>query len=556
MEGTQVTSLRAKPTWALGTFLLALAVTGAAVMPAVAEAKRGEPRQRGSGEERGALLVKLKPGASANALAMDVDAGASEIGRIDELGTLVMRVTGKDRAQVRQRLARNPAVASVEEDGEGHAVAVPSDPMWSKQWFARTVRGPAAWDVSTGSGSTIVAVIDTGVQARHPDLRGRVLSGWNFVGNNSKTADDGDHGTPAAGIIAAAGNNGVGVAGMCWKCRILPVKVLNASGSGSWSNIAAGIVWAANNGATVINLSLGGASGSTALRDAIAYAVSKGIVVVAAAGNASTTSKFYPAAYPGVLSVAGTTSADKIYNFSNRGKWVRIAAPGCTHTTARASKWRSFCGTSAAAPVVAGVAALVRSRAPNASKAQVESALLSSAIKIGTVIGGGRVDAAAAVRQLGPAVVAPTPKPTAAPTVAPTAKPTVAPTPKPTVAPTVAPTVKPTVAPTQAPTVPREGYARWDDQLWGPGDTDSKWFAVGGKVEIKLRWTNHSRIRVDVHDARGAWVHTYFDRGWRHHDHSHAEYQLSLQPGNYRLTVSGEHWAATDYRVEVQWRAD
>jgi subtilisin family serine protease len=445
-----VVNLLVKPARALGVLLLAFALLVPAAMPDAVEAKKSEPRQRGSGSERGALIVKFRAGVSdADAIALGNSAGASEIGRIDEINARVLKVTGRDRKKVRQQLASNPAVLSVEDDGEAHAVAVPTDPLWSAQWYARTVRAPAAWDITTGASETIVAVIDTGVQANHPDLKGRVLAGWNFVGNNANAEDDGDHGTPASGIIAAAGNNGVGVAGMCWKCRILPVKVLNSSGGGTWSNISAGIIWAANNGASVINLSLGGASSSSALRDAIDYAVAKDIVVVAAAGNNGSTSKFYPAAYPGVISVAATTSSDGIYNFSNRGSWVRIAAPGCTHSSSIGSTWRSFCGTSAAAPVVAGIAALVRSRAPHASKSQVENALLSTTVAIGTVIGGGRVDALGSLHAAAPlaSLPKPTPSPTPKPTPSPTPKPTPSPTPKPTPSPTPTPTPPPPTVP-------------------------------------------------------------------------------------------------------------
>ena len=385
MEGTEVEYLFAKPARTLGVFLLGLAVMLPVMAPAVVEAKRGESRQRGSGAESGALIVKLKPGATESDAAALAALGVDEIGRIDEINARVLRVSGRDRGQVRRLLASNPAVEAVEEDGEAQATLVPTDPLWSKQWYARTVRAPSAWNVTTGSSQPVIAVLDTGVQANHPDLRGRVMAGYNFVANTTDAKDNGDHGTPVAGVIAGAGNNGVGVAGLCWQCRIMPVKVLNSTGGGTWSNISAGIIWATNQGANVINLSLGAASGNTALRDAIAYAISKGVVVVAAAGNSSSTSKFYPAAYPGVISVAGTTSADKIYSFSNRGSWVRLAAPGCTHTSSIGSTWRSFCGTSAATPVVAGAAGLVLSRVPTATRKQVTNALLNTAVPIDEV---------------------------------------------------------------------------------------------------------------------------------------------------------------------------
>jgi len=551
--------LHAKPARALGIFVLAIAVCLPAIVPAVAEGRGGSPRQRGSGEEKGALIVRVKPGASLDGLR--VAGEATEIGRLDEIGAVVVKVTGPDRNKVRRELAQNPAVLGVEDDGEAHAVTVPTDPLWSKQWFARRVSAPRAWQVTTGAKGPIVAVLDTGVQARHPDLRGRVLPGWNFVANSSVTKDDGDHGTPAAGIIAAAGNNGVGVAGMCWKCRILPVKVLNASGGGTWSNISAGIIWAANNGANVINLSLGGASGTTVLRDAIDYAVAKGVVVVAAAGNASTTKKFYPAAYPGVISVAGTTSADKIYNFSNRGSWVRIAAPGCTHTTSIGSKWRSFCGTSAAAPVVSGIAALVLSRTPNATKRQVENALLSTAVPIGTVIGGGRVDAGGAIRKLSPLTdaVAPEPTPSTAPTATPKPSATPTATPKPTTAPTATP--KPSATPTASPTsspIPTRGAEAWVNTLDPSKTMRTRKVGMRGDVEIRVRWYSHGQVSVRLLNSKGHVVALLPSAPWcdRSGCGGIAWLNADLAPDVYRVRIrldSGD-WAS--FRARVEWEDD
>jgi subtilisin family serine protease len=549
-----VNYLHAKPARALGIFVLALAVCLPAVVPAVAEGRGGPPRQRGSGEDKGALIVKVKPGASFDGLAAGSE--ASEIGRLDEIGAVVIKVTGRDRDKVRRQLAQHPAVLSVEDDGEAQAAVVPSDPLWSKQWYSRKVRGPKAWQVTTGSKGPIVAVLDTGVQAKHPDLRGRVLPGWNFVANNSVTKDDGDHGTPAAGIIAAAGNNGVGVAGMCWKCRILPVKVLNANGGGSWSNIAAGIIWATNNGAHVINLSLGGASSTTILRDAIAYAVSNGVIVVAAAGNSSTTNKFYPAAYRGVISVAGTTSTDKIYNFSNRGSWVRIAAPGCTHTSSVGSTWRSFCGTSAAAPVVAGIAALILSRTPTATKRQVEDALLLTAMPIGTVIGGGRVDAAAAIRHLSPSVDAVNPTPTATPN--PSATPTA--TPKPTTAPTATPkpSATPTASPTSSPTtnIAAQGQVEWSNTLDTTKSMRTRKVGLRGDIDLRVQWYSAGQVTVRLLNSQGQVVAKVPVAPWcdRAGCGGSATLKTRLPPDLYRVRIKlvSSNWAS--FRARVEWK--
>ena len=175
----------------------------------------------------------------------------------------------------------------------------------------------------------------------------------------------------------------------------------NSNGNVRWSNVAAGIAWAANHGANVINMSLGGLNGSSSVANAIAYARNHGVVVVAAAGNEGNSQRFYPAAYPGVLSVAATTGTDSLYSFSTRGAWVKLAAPGCTWTSQRGSKWGSFCGTSAAAPIVAGTAGLVFASFPGASRSQVENKILNSAVHVTSAIGGGRIERCRRRRRLG-----------------------------------------------------------------------------------------------------------------------------------------------------------
>src|SRR5206468_13102282 len=187
---------------------------------------------------------------------------------------------------------------------------------------------------------------------------------WDFIGNDADPPDDHGHGTAVAGVIAARANNHVGGAGSCWRCLVMPIKVLDSKGSGDDTVIAAGIVWATDHGARVINLSLGGPGTSVELTNALAYATGKGVMVVAAAGNSGTTTQFFPAADPRAISVAATTVTDRRYSWSNFGPWVRVAAPGCNVAPILAGGYGNFCGTSSATPVVAGLVALELSAVP------------------------------------------------------------------------------------------------------------------------------------------------------------------------------------------------
>src|SRR5207237_7576653 len=174
------------------------------------------------------------------------------------------------------------------------------------QWGLRRIGMPSVWDRTRGSVKVLVAVLDTGVAAGHPDLQGAIVPGFNLVDPGKGPADDNGHGTSVAGIIAARANNHEGVAGICWTCSILPIKVLGANGTGDTSQVAAGIVRAADAGARVISMSLGGPVDDPTLDDAISYAAGKNAILVAASGNNGTSAQFYPAANPHVISVAAT----------------------------------------------------------------------------------------------------------------------------------------------------------------------------------------------------------------------------------------------------------
>jgi subtilisin family serine protease len=255
--------------------------------------------------------------------------------------------------------------------------------------------------VSTGSSQVVVAIVDTGVDPTQPDLSGKLVAGFDYVNNDQDPSDDNGHGTAVAGIVAANTDNGIGVAGYCWACRLMPVKVLGADGTGFASGLAQGIVWATDHGARVINARLGSTVDDLTLTAAAQYAWLHGVLVVAAAGNESSPIPDYPAALPNVLSVSASDDHDQLYGFSNSG--ALVAAPGENSTTALGNSYVSFLGTSSAAPVVTGIAGLAFSLAQGATPAQVEQAIESSAVPIPGVASG-RVDAYATLHALAPAL--------------------------------------------------------------------------------------------------------------------------------------------------------
>jgi thermitase len=227
----------------------------------------------------------------------------------------------------------------------------------------------------------VVAVIDTGINPNHPEFADRLVPGYDFVNFDETPEDDHGHGTHVAGIIAA-GINGAGLAGLCPTCKIMPIKVLNSSNQGTWSVVVRGINFAVEQGAEVINLSLGAASGSETVRLAIQAAVDAGIVVVAAAGNNASSAPYYPAAYPGVIGVSATDNQDQLWGLSNYGENIDLAAPGyriySTYNDLSTGGYAYMTGTSMAAPFVAGLAALVISYAPTAPTADATLTLMTA----------------------------------------------------------------------------------------------------------------------------------------------------------------------------------
>ena len=356
--------------------------------------------------------------------------------------------------EVRAALLADPAVAGVRPDGYGYAAAarVPEEAMWpAQQWHYGMVDLPRAWGITTGSAQVLVAVVDDGTRFDHPDLAPNLTSdGYDFVspgtaplcgggvadltgdgngydpdpttpvaydqnGNCMRPAPLGGHGLHVAGTIGAVGDNGIGVAGVSWAVRIRPVRVLNASGRGSWFDIAQGLLYAAGlpasdgrggtvqaaTGARIINLSLGGSQESPVLRDAVLAAHAAGALMVASAMNAASAVPYYPAAYPEVISVAAVSPRGSLSSFSSFGPTVDIAAPGGDSPPGNGANSSFFItstawsfpegqpvyaggmGTSMAAPHVSGVAALLLAGEPGLTAAQLRARLLDYAVDAG-----------------------------------------------------------------------------------------------------------------------------------------------------------------------------
>ena len=380
-------------------------------------------------------------------LVADAGADLGLLAEPDHLLSRSFRVRIDPSADVEEAVARLADVASVEVAEPNRwreTMITPNDPQFGSQWGLTKINAPAAWDISTGSPSVVVGIIDSGCDLDHPELAPLLVNGFDMVdlgtnptppagfrfegdfsGRDAIPEDEVGHGTHVAGTIAALSNNGVQVAGVGWQTKIMPVKALTrmvrisdgqVRGVGSSADVAAAIRWAADHGAHVINMSLGADAPTTVESDAVAYAIGKGVVVVAAMGNNGTSNPSYPAAYPGVVAVGAIDSADKRASFSQTGAHISLAAPGVgILSTYLAGGTTTMSGTSMATPHVAGVAALIKAVKPSATGAEIADILRSTARPLrdnpgdpvpSDAYGHGCLDAhAALVKARGPVIV-------------------------------------------------------------------------------------------------------------------------------------------------------
>ena len=337
--------------------------------------------------------------------------------RLSEVSAEVVTVeAGKVKEKIAD-LVKDPRVEYAEPNFIATALELTNDPgiVNNLQWGMYKVKAAnaftSAWNTAKSDPSVKVAILDTGIDQDHPDLSGKIVSQQNCT--TSPTVDDlYGHGTHVAGIAAAATNNGVGVAGLGYNATLMNAKVLGDNGSGYYSWIADCLVWAANNGAKVINMSLGGPSKSLTLEQAINYAWNKGVAVVAAAGNSGNSSPTYPAYYKNVIAVAATDSNDAKPGWSSFGTWVDVAAPGVNiwstfpnhPNTLGKTNYDFGSGTSMATPHVAGLAALVWPTPLGGSVSTVRKQIEGTADKItgtGKYWTYGRINALRAVTETG-----------------------------------------------------------------------------------------------------------------------------------------------------------
>lgn len=381
---------------ALVVLLLATVARPAVARPADVEPSPAEPA------DSGRVLVKWlgTPDAGLLTTLGAVKVIDDSVTGLDLLGVDVYRLTLLDSFTAAQVLNDWDTVDYAEADRYVFGDAVPNDPRWTNQWGPRKVNAPAAWDYTRGKAGVRISILDTGVEASHPDISGKVMAWKDYVGGISPAYDDHGHGTKSSGVAAGNTDNSAGVAGMCWLCTIDARKVLDQTNTGLWSHVSSAVVDAAEFAATenrvgIISMSLSGSSGSTTLENAVKHAHERGSLVLASAGNTGTTDVRYPSGYTEAIAVAGSDSSDGKYSWSSHGSWwVDIAAPGCNDTAFRGATYGSFCGTSSATPLAAGAAGLLVSQGLNAS--QVRERLEGTAVPV-PYVRAGRIDVAAAV---------------------------------------------------------------------------------------------------------------------------------------------------------------
>lgn len=353
---------------------------------------------------KGRLLVQPRPGLPDKELDKILKPhGGKRVGHLKEIDVHIVELPAQaNEMALAKLLKKNPHLKFAELDEVLAPDATPNDPYFPNAWHLSKVSAPAAWDLAGGAG-IVVAVLDTGVNVTHPDLLAKMVSGWNVRNNSSDITDVYGHGTKVAGVLAAATGNSVGVSGLAWYSKIMPVRIDDGTGYATYSSMAAGITWAADHGAKVANVSYMGPAASSTVQSAAQYMRSRGGVVVCSAGNNNTDYGYL--ASSAVTVAAATASDDSKASWSNFGQYVDVSAPGIgVWTTTASGGYGTVSGTSFSSPITAGVYALMMTANPALSPASLDKVLFSTARDLGAVgwdpvFGHGRVDARAAVER-------------------------------------------------------------------------------------------------------------------------------------------------------------
>ncbi len=364
------------------------------------------------------LSVCFKPGIQrGDCLRMHKEMQVELVKEIEEIDVHVVRVPDHEVTSCLIKYSSSLDVQFAEEDHViqvepvtettpidiRNTITTTNDPLVEQQWGLANINAPGAWDLARISPvSAAIAILDTGINYNHPDLRRKIIHQANF--SSSPTVEDiHGHGTHVAGIAAAVTNNGNGIAGVSYNSSaLMNIKVLGDDGGGTNSNVAEGIIYAANIGAHVINMSFGSGVSNETIRAAVTYAYNRGVLLVAAAGNSSSTAEHFPAAYQQVLAVAATNQSNELASFSNFGSWVDIAAPGqdILSTYTGDTPYRVASGTSQATPFISGLAGLMKATNPTLTNREMRSIIEQAAIRpiSGGTVRFGRIDAMRAIQ--------------------------------------------------------------------------------------------------------------------------------------------------------------
>lgn len=353
---------------------------------------------KGDASEKKVGEVKQEAKAAVEEEFPEIDTQVLEFPSLKNEGA--QKVREQDLERKKKALEKDPAVASVDYNYVRTGSYTPRDPRFRYQWGLKKSGFERAWNRTRGRG-TKIALVDSGVQRNHIDLRRKVVAQWDFHNNNRTIEDLNGHGTHVAGIMAARAGNNRGVVGGCPGCRLIVAKALDKNLFGYDSNVIKGILWSARQNAGVINLSLGSTAKSDAMWRAVNRAQRKGAVVVAAGGNYGNNTPVYPAAYPGVIGVSHTDRYDRRVFDASYGAWIDVAAPGYDILSTVPGGYGYKNGSSMAAPHVSALAGLLASQGRGPSV--IQRRILFTARDLGPrgrdgYYGYGRIDAARAIR--------------------------------------------------------------------------------------------------------------------------------------------------------------